>query len=79
VVTDGVRSVEGNEGVSLELALDLRRLRPRKTLLIRLAVVTDPEDSSDSVSLDEDELSDELEESKTSCKSPGCDSSSMML
>ena len=77
--TEGVRSVDGNDGVSFELVLDLRRFRPRKTLLMRVAVVTDPEDASVLVSLDEDDPSDELEESKTSCRSPGCDSSSITL
>ena len=78
VLSDGVRIVEGILGVSFEPAEDLRRLRPRlRTRLIFLAVVVEPDVPSLSVLLEEDESSDELEVSKTSCKSPGCDSSSM--
>lgn len=79
VPTDGVRDVRGREGTSLELALDLRRLLPLKTLLMRLAVVLDPEDLTLSLSLPLDELDelDEVEEPSISAKTPGCDSSSI--
>lgn len=68
---DGVRKVEGAEGVSFELALDLRRLRPLRTLLMRLAVVFDPEDPTVSLPLDELEVSDELDDPNISAKTPG--------
>ena len=71
MLADGVRIVEGTEAVSFELALDLRRLRPRRTRLMRLAVVFDPDESSDALPLDELELSEELEEFSISAKTPG--------
>lgn len=74
---DGVRKVEGTDGVSLELALDLRGLRPLKTLFMRLAVVFDPEEPSVSLPLDELEVSEELEDPSISARTPGCDSSSI--
>ena len=63
--------VEGPEGVSLELALDLRRLRPLRTLRKRFAVVLDPEDPSVSLLLEELPLSDELEDPNISANMPG--------
>ncbi len=78
VLADGVRSVEGTEGVSLELALDLRRLRPLKTLLMRFAVVLDPDESSVSLPLEVLELSEELEDPSMSARIPGWDSSSIL-
>lgn len=48
-----MRRKDGAEGVSLELALDFRRLLPLKTLLIRFAVVCDFEDPSLSLELEE--------------------------
>lgn len=73
VPTDGVRDVRGREGTSLELALDLRLLLPLRTLLIRLAVVLDPEDLTLSLSLLLDELEglDEVEDPSISAKTPG--------
>lgn len=73
VPTDAVRDVRGREGTSLELALDLRRLLPLNTLLIRFAVVLDPEDLILSLSLLLDELEelDEVEEPSISAKTPG--------
>lgn len=71
VEADGVRKVEGTEGVSFELALDLRRLRPLRTLLMRLAVVFDPEDPSVSLPPDELEVSDELDDPSISARTPG--------
>jgi len=71
VLLDGVRSVEGIEGVSLELALDLRRFLPRKTRRMRPAVVFDPDDASESPSLEVLDVSDELEEPSMSAKTPG--------
>ena len=67
---DEVCRVEGIDGVSLELTLDLRRFR-RSARLIRLAVVCEPELPSESVSLDEVESSDELEEFNISARTPG--------
>jgi hypothetical protein len=61
---------EGTEGVSLELALDLRRLRFLKARLIRLAVVCEPAELSLSVLLESDDESDELELSM-SARTPG--------
>ena len=71
VEADGVRKVDGTERVSLELALDLRRLRPLRTLLMRLVVVFDPEDLSVSLLLDELEVSEELEDPSISARTPG--------
>lgn len=71
VLADGVRIVDGTEGMSLELALDLRRLRPLKTLLIRFAVVFDPDEPSVSLPLEEPDVSEELEEFSMSAKIPG--------
>lgn len=73
VPTDGVRTVEGTDGASLELALDLRRLLPLKTLFIRLAVVLEPEDPSLSLSLLPEEPGelDDVEEPSISAKTPG--------
>lgn len=65
------------EGVSFELALDLRRLRPLKARLMRLAVVFDPDEASVSLPPDELEESEELDEPSMSARTPGCDSSSM--
>lgn len=75
VLADGVRSVDGADGVSLELALDLRLLLPLRTLLMRLAVLCDLEDPSVSLLLDEELL--ELEVCSMSANTPGCDSSSI--
>ena len=77
MLLEGVRSVEGIEGVSLELALDLRRFLPLKTRLMRLAVVFDPDDVSESPSLEVLDVSDEEEEPSMSARTPGCDSSSI--
>ena len=77
VPTDGVRIAEGIEGVSLELALDLRRLRPRNARLIRFAVVCESEESSESLAWDESVVSDELDEPSISANKPGWDSSSI--
>jgi hypothetical protein len=78
VPADGVRVTEGStEGALSELTLDLRRLLPLKARRIRFAVVCDPEESSESLPLDEPEVSDELEELSISCNTPGCDSSSI--
>ena len=63
--------VEGIEGVSLELALDLRRLLPRKARLIRFTVVCELEESSESLALDESVVSDELDEPSISANKPG--------
>lgn len=71
VEADGVRKVDGTERVSFELALDLRRLRPLRTLLMRLVVVFDPEDLSVSLLLDELEVSEELEDPSISARTPG--------
>lgn len=78
MLADGVRVVEGPEGVSLELALDFRRLRPLRTLRIRFAVVWDPDDPSVSLPLEELEVSEELEDPSISARMPGCDSSSIL-
>lgn len=77
VLAEGVRIVEGIEGVSLELALDLRRLRPLRTRLMRFAVVLEPEEPSLSLSPEVDEASEELDEFSMSARTPGWDSSSM--
>jgi len=61
---------DGTEGVSFELALDLRRLR-WKALLILLAVVWDPVLESLSLELDDSEELEELEELNASAKTPG--------
>lgn len=54
--------MEGADGVSLELALDFRRLLPLKTRLIFLAVLCDLEDPSLSLLLDELLEVEELDE-----------------
>lgn len=77
VLADGVRIVEGTDAVLFELALDLRRLRPLRTLLIFFAVVFELEDPSESLLLDGLELSEELEEFSMSANTPGYDSSSI--
>lgn len=77
MLADAVRVVEGAEGVSLELKLDLRPRRPLSTRLIRLAVVLDLEDPSVSLLLDELPELEELEECSISASTPGCDSSSI--
>lgn len=63
--------------MSLELALDLRRLRLRSTRLIRFAVVRDPEEPSESLPLEELDEPEELEDSSISASTPGWDSSSI--
>lgn len=68
---------EGTEGVRAELALDLRRLL-RIARLKRFAVVFEPELASVSLSPEELELSDELEEFNMSARTPGWDSSSII-
>ena len=68
---DGVRRAEGARAVSLELAFDLRRLLPLKARLILFAVVWDPELASESLSLEELDVSDELEECNISASTPG--------
>lgn len=78
VLADGVRVVEGKEGVSFELALDLRRRRPLNTLLIRFAVVFDPDEPSVSLPPEELVLSEELEDPSMSARIPGWDSSSIL-
>lgn len=77
VPTDGVRMTDGMDGVSFELALDLRRLRPLKARLIRFAVVFDPDEASVSLPSEGLEESEELDEPSISARTPGCDSSSM--
>ena len=67
--------MDGTEAVRTELILDLRRRRLRKARLMRFVVVTEPDVS---VSLDELEESEEDDESSTSARIPGCDSSSMI-
>ena len=63
---------------SLELTLDFRRLRPFLiTRLIRLAVVSEPEELPESVVLDELDEPEELEEPIKLAKTPGRDSSSI--
>ena len=71
VPEDGVRRVKGTTVVSLELALDLRRLLPLKARLILCAVVCDPEVASESLSSEELDVSDELEEFNISANRPG--------
>ena len=71
LLADGVPMVEGKDGVSFELALDLRRLRPLRTRLMRFAVVWEPEELSESLELEEFDESDELEELSISAKTPG--------
>lgn len=69
------RRTDWLEEVSLELTLDLRRLRPFMAFLIRLAVDQEVVVSSDS----SEELLEESEELFiNSAKTPGCDSSSMI-
>lgn len=69
------RRTDWLEEVSLELTLDLRRLRPFMAFLIRLAVDQEVVVSSDS----SEELLEESEELFiNSAKIPGCDSSSMI-
>jgi hypothetical protein len=63
------------DGVSSELALDLRRLRNAR--LILFAVVCDPDEPSESEELELLDDEDELEVSRMSARSPGCDSSSI--
>ena len=75
--TDGVRIADDIRVVSLELTLDLRRLRPLRALLMRFAVVFDPDEPSESLLLEEVEESEELELPSISARSPGCDSSSI--
>ena len=70
--------MEGADGVTVVLLkLDLRRRRFLNALLMRLAVVCEPEDSSESLPLDEAEDSVELE-CPSIAKTPGWDSSSMI-
>jgi hypothetical protein len=71
--------MERNEGASLELVLDLRRLLPLNTLLIHLAVVLEDDDASVSLALPPDELDepDEIDEPSISASTPGWDSSSI--
>ena len=69
---------EGMDGVSLELALDLRRFRFLKALLIRLAVVWDPDDVSVSPLLESPEELEELDDASISVRIPGWDSSSII-
>ena len=71
VPEDGVRRVEGTTAVSLELAFDLRRLLPLKARLILFAVVCDPELASESLSSEELDVSDEVEEFNISANRPG--------
>ena len=72
MLVEGVRTaVDGSEDVSLELALDLQRLRPLRTRLKRLAVVLEPEEPSLSLSLDEVDELEELEEPSISASTPG--------
>ena len=70
VLTEAVRKVE-LVGVSFELTLDLRRLRPRHTRLNRFAVLLDPEEVWLLLSLDELDVLEELEELSISCNTPG--------
>lgn len=71
VVGDEGFDMMGMDGVSLELTLDLRRLR-RSARLKRLAVVCEPELTSESVLLDELESSEEVDGlSNTRDKTPG--------
>lgn len=65
-----MRTNEGADGVSFELALDLRRFL-RRARLIRFAVLCDPELASESLSLSELELSEELDEFNMSARIPG--------
>ena len=69
---------EGIDGVSLELALDLRRFRCLKALLIRLAVVWDPDDVSVSPLPESSEELEELDDASISVRMPGWDSSSII-
>ena len=69
---------EGMDGVSLELALDLRRFRCLKALLIRSAVVWDPDDVSVSPLLESSEELEELDDASISVRMPGWDSSSII-
>jgi len=72
----GECTTEGTERLSSIVELDLRLLRFLKALLMRLTVVWEPEVVSVSEEFVLDE-SEEVEESKTSAKTPGCDSSSI--
>ena len=61
----------------LTLALDLRRRRLNLSLIFLPLVMIEPE-VSESVLSDELEPSEEDDEFIMSCRTPGCDSSSMM-
>jgi hypothetical protein len=76
VANDGVRTGPSISAVSLDPALDLRRrLPPLMTRFIRLAVVFEPLEVSES-ELEDDESSDEL--SIHAATGPGASSSSIM-
>jgi hypothetical protein len=75
---EGELTAEGMDGASLELALDLRRFRFLKALLIRLAVVWDPDDVSVSPLLESSEELEELDDANISVRIPGWDSSSII-
>ena len=78
MLREALQTVERTVGVSVDVPEDFRRRRPLfKTRLMRLAVVLEPDDASLVESLELDESSEELDVSKTSCKRPGCDSSSI--
>ena len=72
---EGVRTLEGTDGASFELAFDLRRFL-RSARLIRWVVLREDELLSESVS-ELDELLEELEEPSISARTPGWDSSSI--
>lgn len=74
---DGDMLTEGIDGVSFELALDLRRFLRLKRLLKRLAVDADFDEPSES-ELEELDESEELELPKKSARTPGWDSSSIL-
>jgi len=71
-VMDGDPLTDGTDGVSFELALDLRRFRRLNRCLSRFVFV-----SSES-SLDELDESEELELARNSARIPGWDSSSIL-
>jgi len=62
---------DGSDGVSLELVLDLRRIRCLNARRIRLAVVTEPEVVSVSLSSESVDELEELDESMRSWRRPG--------
>ena len=73
VTSDGVSTLDMTGGVSCELALDLRRRRPRKTRFSFLAVVCEPDESVELLSeeLDESDEEDDEVAFRTFASTPG--------